>query len=105
MVVLEKKPDGNKHLHGIIQCLPDIGKIKYAFAFRDGFHDYKSMKGFVPEIEQTCKEIKRKTYITKYLELEGQPDPFDLDHDNQREEYEFDVLFSPNFPCWKHTEI
>jgi hypothetical protein len=63
------------------------------------------MKGFVPEIEQTCKEIKRKTYITKYLELEGQPDPFDLDHDNQREEYEFDVLFSPNFPCWKHTEI
>ena len=103
IVVLEKQPNGNKHLHGIIECLPEIGRIMYAFAFRDGFHDCKSMRGFVPEIEETCKEIKWKTYITKYLEHEGQRDPFDLDHDHEREEYEFDVRFSPNFPCWKNA--
>lgn len=105
MVVLEKQPNGNKHLHGIIQCLPEIGRIKYAFAFRDGFHDCRSMRGFVPDIEETCKEIKWKTYITKYQELEGQPEPFYLNRDPQRDEYEFDVRFSPNFSCWKHTEM
>lgn len=105
MVVLEKQPNGNKHLHGIIQCLPEIGRIKYAFAFRDGFHDCRSMRGFVPDIEESCKEIRWKTYITKYLNREGQPEPFYLNRDPQRDEYEFDVLFSPNFPRWKHTEI
>lgn len=105
MVVLEQKPGGNKHLHGIIECLPAIGRIKYAFAFRDGFHYCKMMRGFVPEIEEPLKEIKWKTYITKYMELEGQPDPFHMDHDNQREEYEFDFRLSPNFPNWKITDL
>jgi hypothetical protein len=105
MVVLERQPNGNKHLHGIIECLPEIGRIKYAFAFRDGFHDCKNMRGFVPEIEETPKEIKWKTYITKYLEHEGRQDPFYLNRDPQREAYEFDFRLSPNFPCWKHTEL
>jgi len=105
IAVLEKKPNGQKHLHGIIECLPAIGRIKYAFAFRDGFHDCKSMRGFVPDIEESWKESKWKTYIAKNLGREGQPDPFYLNRDPQREVYEFDVRFSPNFPCWKHTEM
>ena len=105
MVVLEKQPNGNKHLHGIIECLPAIGRIQYAFAFKDAHYKYLRVRGFVPDIEETCKEIKWKTYITKYQELEGQPEPFYLNRDPQRDEYEFDVRFSPNFPNWKHTEM
>lgn len=105
VVVLEKKPNGEKHLHGIIECLPEFGTIKYAYAFRDGFHDCGSMRGFVPDIEECHNELKWKTYITKYQEREGRQTPFYLDHDPQRDTYEFDIRFSPNFPPWKDTDM
>lgn len=105
MVVLEKKPGGNKHLHGIIQCLPAIGRVKYAFAFRDAHYACPSVRGFVPDIEESLKEEKWKTYITKYQERENKPEPFDLDNVDKTEVYEFDFRFSPNFPCWKNTEV
>lgn len=105
MVVLEKQPDGNKHLHGIIECLPEFGTIEYAFAFRDGFHDCKSMRGFVPDIEESQNEIKWKNYITKYQELEGTQKPFYLDRDPHRDVYEFDFRLSPNFPNWKIANL
>ncbi len=105
MVVLEKQPNGNKHLHGIIQCPPEISRVRYALAFKDGFERCRSMGGFVPDIDEIHNEIKWKTYITKYLNREGQPESFQLNRDPQRDEYEFDVRFSPNFPNWKHTEM
>ena len=105
MMVLEKKPGGNKHLHGIIQCLPAIGKIKYAFAFRDAYCKCRCVSGFVPDIEETWNEEKWKHYITKYQELEDQPDRFELDHVDRSEPFEFDVRFSPNFPCWKNAQM
>lgn len=105
MVVLEKQPNGNKHLHGIVECLPETAMITYAFAFRDGFHDCKSMRGFVPRIEEAINQEKWKCYISKYLELEGRKRSFCLDRDPQSEVYEFDVRFSPNFPHWKDADM
>ena len=105
MAVVEKKPNGNKHLHGIIECLPAIDTSQYASAFTDAHYKCHRMRGFVQEIEKTESEIKWKNYITKYQELEGRQQPFYLDHDPQRDMYEFDIRFSPNFPNWRNTEI
>ena len=103
MVVLEKQPNGNKHLHGMVQCLPEISRVQYALAFRDGFEKCWNMRGFVSDIDETHNEFQWKTYIMKYQELEGRRDSMILDRDSNREPYEFDFQFSPNFPNWKTT--
>jgi hypothetical protein len=105
MVVLEKKPGGNKHLHGIIQCLPGIEKIKYKLAFNAAYCKCRSVKGFVSDIEETRNEENWKHYITKYQQIENQPDWLELDHVDRSEVFDFDFRFSPNFPHWKNAEM
>lgn len=105
MVVLEKKPGGNKHLHGIVQCLPAIEKIKYVSAFKEAHYKCHHVRGFVREVDPPRNEEAWKMYLTKFQELEDQPDWFELDHVDRSEPFEFDFRFSPNFPCWKDTEM
>lgn len=94
VVVLEQVSGGNKHLHGIVQCLPYIGLDRYLRAFEEAYDNCYRLRGFVSEVDSPRNEEAWKMYLTKLQKLADQSDAF-----------EFDIRFSPNFPCWKDTEM
>ena len=94
IVFLEQVRDGNKHLHGIVQCLPHIGLDTYRRAFEETCERCISVRGFVPEVDPPRTEAAWKRYVTKLMK---RPD--------RSEEIEFDYRFSPNFPPWKDADM
>jgi hypothetical protein len=94
MVALEKQPNGQKHIHGIVQSLPFIGIEKYCRAFNQASKSCLPLEGFVTEIAEPRNEDAWKMYLTKYQDLA-----------NQRNTFEFDFQISPNFPPWKDYEM
>ena len=94
IVFLEQVRDGNKHLHGIVQCLPHIGIDDYRHAFEDACLDCFSVRGFVTEVDPPRTEIAWKRYATKMMK-----------YTDRSEAIELDYRFSPNFPPWKDTDM
>jgi hypothetical protein len=94
IAVLEKQPDGQKHIHGVLECLPLISVEKYCFSFGQAFEHCYRMRGFVAEIEKPRNEDAWKRYITKNQDLA-----------NPTHTFEFDFRQSPNFPPWRDYEM